>query len=121
MNFKRYLLATLAVFIFIFLYEFLLHGHLLLPIYKATANVWRDFAQMQAEMPLAMCFQLALAAWTTFAFSQLSSRRRHSKRPFLRTALWSFCRHPYSIMVLLATGTCRSKLGLVLLDLWLRD
>lgn len=71
MNFKRYLIATVAVFVFIFLYEFLVHGVLLLGLYELTPNVWRDFVVMEANMPLAMCFQLALAAWTTFVFTQV--------------------------------------------------
>jgi hypothetical protein len=70
MNFQRYLLAALALFVFIFLYEMLVHGFLLLGMYHATASVWRNFAEMEANMPLAMCFQLALSAWTAFAFSQ---------------------------------------------------
>lgn len=71
MNFRRYLLSTFALFVFIFLYEMLIHGFVLMGIYEATATVWRDFAEMQARMPLAMCFQLALSAWAAFVFSQL--------------------------------------------------
>lgn len=70
MNFPRYLLSTVALFVFIFLYEMLVHGFVLAGIYEATANVWRDFAEMEANIPLAICFQLALSAWTAFVFSQ---------------------------------------------------
>jgi hypothetical protein len=59
------------MFVFIFLYEMLVHGFILMGMYEATANVWRDFAEMQANMPLSMGFQFVLAAWTAFAFSQL--------------------------------------------------
>lgn len=71
MNFPRYLLSTVALFVFIFAYELLVHGFMLDGIYKATADVWRDFAEMEANMPLAMCFQLALSAWSAFVFSQV--------------------------------------------------
>ncbi len=71
MNFPRYLASTFALFIFIVLYEMLVHDFLLIGIYEATASVWRDFAEMEANMPLALCFQLALSAWTAFVFAQL--------------------------------------------------
>jgi hypothetical protein len=71
MNIRRYLVSTLALFIFIFLYELLMHGFVLLSLYETTPNVWRDFAEMEAKMPLAMCFQLALSAWSAFVFAQL--------------------------------------------------
>ena len=71
MNLKRYLGAAFALFVFIFFYEWLVHGYLLLGMYHKTSTVWRDFAEMAAHMPLAMCFQLALAAWTAFVFTQI--------------------------------------------------
>lgn len=71
MNVKRYLAAVIGLFIFIFLYEFLVHGVLLMNMYQATSTVWRNLAEMQANMPLAMGFQLAFSAWTAFVFTQL--------------------------------------------------
>lgn len=71
MNFRRYLLLTFALFAFIFLYEMLMHEFVLIGMYEATANVWRDFAEMEASMLLAICFQLAIAAWVAFTFSQI--------------------------------------------------
>jgi hypothetical protein len=71
MNFRRYLLATFALFAFIFLCDIFVHGFFLKGMYEASANVWRDFAEMEARMPLSMCFQLALSAWIAFIFSQL--------------------------------------------------
>lgn len=70
MNLRRYLLATFALFAFIFICDIFVHGVVLKGMYEATANVWRDFAEMEALMPLSMCFQLALSAWITFGFSQ---------------------------------------------------
>lgn len=71
MNFRRYLLSTVALFVFIFVYEVLVHAILLGDLYASTASVWRNFEEMEAITPLAMGFQLALSAWTAFVFSQV--------------------------------------------------
>lgn len=71
MNIKRYLLATCAVFVFFFLYEGFVHGYLLMGIYKQTSTVWRDFNEMSSNIPLSMGYQLALAVWVTFVFTQI--------------------------------------------------
>ena len=41
MNIKRYVLATIAAFIFIFVFEWLWHGMLMKGMYEATKEVWR--------------------------------------------------------------------------------
>jgi hypothetical protein len=71
MNFKRYVLATLGLFVFIFLYEFFIHGFVLMGLYESTPHVWRDFALMEANWPSAMFYQFALSVWTAFAFTQI--------------------------------------------------
>jgi len=71
MNLKRYLIATFALFVFIFLYEWLVHDIILMGMYKDTQNVWRDFSEMNAQLPLGMCVQFVLSAWAAFAFSKL--------------------------------------------------
>ena len=71
MNFKRYLGATIALFVFVFLYEWLVHGYLLMDTYKETPKLWRDFAEMQSNMPLMMGIQLFLSAWMAFIFTQI--------------------------------------------------
>jgi len=50
MNTKRWLLASVAVFVVIGVLEFLIHGVLLSDIYKQTASVWRSEAEMQKMM-----------------------------------------------------------------------
>src|SRR2546428_8742241 len=47
MNTKRWLLASVAVFVAIGVLEFLIHGVLLSDLYKQTASVWRPEAQMR--------------------------------------------------------------------------
>lgn len=71
MNVKRYIAASVALFVFIFLYELFVHGYLLMGFYQQTVHVWRSFEQMATEMPLAMGYQLALSTWTAFVFAQL--------------------------------------------------
>jgi hypothetical protein len=70
-NIKRYIVATIALFLFIFLYEGIVHGYLLLGEYLQTSTIWRDFDQMETDLPLAMCFQFALSAWLAFVFTQI--------------------------------------------------
>lgn len=41
MSIKRYVSASIAVFVFIFLYEWVFHGILLKPVYNATQHLWR--------------------------------------------------------------------------------
>ena len=46
MNTRRFVPAIIAVFIFIFLYEWVLHGYLLAGIYESTPTLWRPKAEM---------------------------------------------------------------------------
>src|SRR5438034_9448822 len=50
MNTKRWLLASVAVFVAIGVLEFLVHGVLLSGLYKQTASVWRPEAEMRQMM-----------------------------------------------------------------------
>lgn len=71
MNIGRFVGAALAVFAFIFFYEGILHGHFLMPFYDQTRVLWRDFSEMQSNMHIMVSFQLALAVWSTFVFTQV--------------------------------------------------
>ncbi len=46
MNMKRLILACVAVFVFVFLCDWGLHGYLLRDAYKETAQLWRSEADM---------------------------------------------------------------------------
>src|SRR2546426_6459707 len=50
MNTKRWLLASVAVFVVIGVLEFLVHGVLLSGLYKQTASVWRAGSEVRANM-----------------------------------------------------------------------
>lgn len=49
-NPRKLTLAIVAAFVITFLYDWLVHGKLLMASYKATASMWRPEAQMQAMM-----------------------------------------------------------------------
>jgi len=51
MNTKRFIPAFIAVFVFIFLYEWFIHGVLLAPIYESTPELWRSKESMGAYFP----------------------------------------------------------------------
>lgn len=56
---KRVALSALAVFVFVFAYDFLIHGILLMGQYEATSEVWRP--QEEAQMIFMMLSQLMFA------------------------------------------------------------
>jgi len=70
MNIKRYLAATVALFVFIFLYETFIHGFLLLSLYSKTSNLWRPFTQMKGLVPFNIGIMAGLSIWISFIFTQ---------------------------------------------------
>ena len=52
MNFKRFLAATVVLFVFILIYETIVHGFLLVSLYNATPLLWRNQQQMMAYFHL---------------------------------------------------------------------
>jgi len=50
MNTKRWLLASVAVFVVVAALEFLIHGVLLSDLYRQSASIWRSEAEMQRMM-----------------------------------------------------------------------
>lgn len=60
---KRFLIAGIAAFVFVFLYEFVVHGFLLQGIYQETAHLWRPEAEMQMGFMLLgqLLFAMAIA------------------------------------------------------------
>lgn len=71
MNFKRFLGAAIALFAFVFIFDWIVHGMLLVDWYHETPHVWRNPQEMAANMPLAMIIQAILAALIAFAFTQV--------------------------------------------------
>ncbi|MBT3509894.1 MAG: hypothetical protein HN472_10190 [Nitrospina sp.] len=69
MDTKRFALAVLAVFIFVFLFEFVVHGILLKGMYIETAHLWR--AEEDSKMIFIMLGQILLSLVATFMFTKL--------------------------------------------------
>lgn len=63
MNMKRFVLAGIAAFVFVFLYEFLVHGVLMFDQYQQTASVWRpqDESNMVVMLLSQFLFGMAVA------------------------------------------------------------
>lgn len=55
MDMKRFVMAGIAAFVFIFLYDFLVHGFLLTDIYQQTASLWRP--EEEANMGIMLLSQ----------------------------------------------------------------
>jgi len=70
MNIKRYLGASLALCVFMFLYEWVVHGMALMPMYEATASIWRNHEAMQALFHINMLVMCLGAFWLTFIFTR---------------------------------------------------
>lgn len=70
MNVKRFFGASIALFIFIFFYDWLVHGVLLMKTYEMTAMLWRPEADMKSLMPLGIFGQIFTAGWLGLAFAQ---------------------------------------------------
>ncbi len=62
MNPKRLVLAIVAVFVGVWITDFLIHGLWLQSDYRATMNLWRPEAELQAHMGWLMLGQFLAAA-----------------------------------------------------------
>src|SRR5262245_23860611 len=68
MNTKRWLLASLAVFVVVAVLEFVIHGVLLQGLYRETASVWRPEAEMQKMMWVFWAGMLVFAPFFTLIY-----------------------------------------------------
>ncbi len=71
MNMKRFLIAMIGLFIFIFGYETIIHGFLLTNIYSETPSIWRSYDQMVAYMPFNIGIMALITIWIVFIFTRL--------------------------------------------------
>jgi hypothetical protein len=71
MNIQRYLLAVIAMFIYIYAFEFVVHGKLLAHLYSQTPTAWRDYHEMLTHVPFNMMIMALLSIWLTFVFTRL--------------------------------------------------
>jgi len=70
MNTKRWLLASVAVFVVILVLEFVIHGVLLQGVYQQTASVWRTQADMQRLMWIFWVGYLVFAPLFAFIYAK---------------------------------------------------
>lgn len=61
MDMKKFLFAAVGVFVFVFLYEFLVHGFLMVSQYEQTAAVWRPQAESSMGIMLLSQFLFGVA------------------------------------------------------------
>lgn len=70
MNTQRFIISVIAVFAFMFAYEYVVHGQLLMPLYNETPSLWRPMDAMMNFMPWMIVTSLALAAVITYLFTR---------------------------------------------------
>jgi len=68
-NCKRLAMSVVAVFAFIFVSDFIIHGQLLSGIYKETAALWRPESEMQSYMPWMIFAQLLMGTFLCLIFT----------------------------------------------------
>ncbi|MBY0371193.1 hypothetical protein K2X33_10940 [bacterium] len=67
-NVKRLILATLAVIVFFFVSNFVIHEVMLKSTYEATMTLWRDKPTMESMMIWMLVAQILIAKYGTFIF-----------------------------------------------------
>lgn len=68
MNKQRYVVSVLVTFVFVFLYDFLVHGFLLGDFYKQTAQLWRT--EEEYKMPVMLLSEFCFSAVLAFIFTR---------------------------------------------------
>ncbi|MBM2830598.1 MAG: hypothetical protein HW411_1388 [Gammaproteobacteria bacterium] len=68
MNTKRFIPAIIAVFTFVFIYEWILHGYFLTGLYESTPALWRTKTEMPGYMMWLMFGQLVFSVMFCFIF-----------------------------------------------------
>ena len=70
MNNKRWVLASLAVVVVVWLLEMLVHGFMLSDVYSQTASVWRPMDEMQKAMPWMWLGYVLFAPFFVFLYAK---------------------------------------------------
>jgi hypothetical protein len=68
MNWTKFLIAFIAAFIFLFAYDWVLHGILLQKNYLETAILWRTEADFKTHFPLLILGQVVIVFFFTLIF-----------------------------------------------------
>lgn len=70
MNTKRWIQASLAVAVVIWIVESVVHGLMLSDLYKQTASVWRPMGEMEKLMPLMWLGYALFAPFFVFLYAK---------------------------------------------------
>ncbi len=73
---RNLVVSVIAVFAFILLYEWVLHGILLESAYRATAALWRTPEDMKTHFPWLLAGQASLAVFITLLYYGFVRDRR---------------------------------------------
>lgn len=66
MNTKRFFIASVCAFVFVFIYEFIVHGVLMMDLYQQTSDVWRP--QEESNMVIMLLSQFLFAVAVAFFY-----------------------------------------------------
>jgi hypothetical protein len=83
MNVKRWLLASVVIFIFVSVFGYVVHEVMLAGLYQQTASVWRPKAEMDSMMWL---LSLSSAVYT-LAFTFIYAKGYEAAKPGLSQGL----------------------------------
>lgn len=72
---KKILLSSLIIFVFIVIFEALLHGFLLRGIYESTAQLWRPYEEMKNFFPYSITIQLGFSLIVSFFYTVIVSEK----------------------------------------------
>jgi hypothetical protein len=67
MNKQRYVISLFVVFIFVFIFEYLVHGYLLTDLYNQTKELWRP--EEEYKMNFMFMSQLGFSAVLAYIFT----------------------------------------------------
>ncbi|MBB64715.1 MAG: hypothetical protein CMO81_06590 [Waddliaceae bacterium] len=67
---KKILISTAIVFVFLFVFDWLLHGFLMMEMYQETAHIWRSKEAIVDLVWFTWVFQLALAFFFSYLFDK---------------------------------------------------
>lgn len=71
---SKCLFSVVAVFIFVFGYDVLVHGNLLKEAYEQTASMWRPEADMEKFLPFCILYHFTLAVLISALFCMTSKK-----------------------------------------------
>lgn len=71
---KKFILTTLIVAVWAWLFDFVVHCTLLKETYEASASLWRPMAEMEAMWPLCIAYHLVMGA--LFAAGYLCCKKK---------------------------------------------